>query len=85
MSKQSLIKVNGFDEDYIQPAVGEDLDLHWRLKAAGLQMFSVRNRAVMYHLFHKSNWSSQADNVALMNNKIKEGKIFCVNGLNQYL
>lgn len=85
LSKQSLIKVNGFDEDYIQPAVGEDLDLHWRLKAAGLQMFSVRNRAVMYHLFHKSNWSSQADNVALMNNKIKEGKIFCVNGLNKYL
>ena len=85
LSKQALIKVNGFDEDYIQPAVGEDLDLHWRLKAAGLQMFSVRNRAVMYHLFHKSNWSSQADNVALMNNKIKEGKFFCVNGLNQYL
>lgn len=85
LSKDALIKINGFDEDYIHPAVGEDLDLCWRLKAAGFQMFSVRNRAVMYHLFHKSNWTSQEENVALMNRKMKENRWFCDNGINQYL
>lgn len=85
LSKKSLIKVNGFDEDYTRPAVGEDLDIHWRLKAAGLQMFSVRNRAVMFHLYHRSNWCSQEENVSMMKDKISKGDWYCSNGLDKYL
>ena len=79
--KEALLAINGFDEDYVLPAIGEDIDLVWRFNGLGYQLKSVRNFAVQYHLYHKENWTSQETNLAMMNSKIKDNLFICKNGL----
>ncbi len=79
--REAIEKINGFDEDYILPAIGEDIDLTWRFKGCGYSLVSVRNLAVQYHLYHKENWTDQSINIALMEEKIEAKKIICDNGL----
>jgi glycosyltransferase involved in cell wall biosynthesis len=51
LSKENLIKVNGFDERYM--AYGfEESDLQHRLKIAGIKVKTLRNIAIQYHLYH---------------------------------
>lgn len=79
--RKSIEYINGFDEDYILPAIGEDIDLTWRFKAAGYKLFSMRNIAVQYHLFHKENWTDQSVNQKLMEQKQRSGTFVCPNGI----
>lgn len=79
--KEALIAINGFDEDYKLPAIGEDIDLVWRFAGLGYQLKSVRNFAVQYHLYHKENWTSQDENIAIMNKKQNSNTYACINGL----
>lgn len=82
--KDDILRVNGFDEDYVRPGVGEDFDVEWRLEAAGLRKRSIRNKANVFHLYHLKN-SSREDakiNEALMEKKMRAGQVQCVNGLN---
>jgi GT2 family glycosyltransferase len=79
--RESIEKINGFDEDYILPAIGEDIDLTWRFRRAGLELFSVRNTAVQYHLYHKENWVDQSENQKMMDEKISRDEYVCRNGL----
>lgn len=81
--REAIEKINGFDEDYILPAIGEDIDLTWRFKGLGYKLFSVRNLAVQYHLHHKENWSDQSVNENLMKAKMEKNQFVCVNGLNK--
>ena len=80
-SKEAAFAINGFDEDYVLPAVGEDADLNWRFRAAGYFLKSVRNLAVQYHLYHKESWNDQSVNISLMNEKRGKGIFFTLNGL----
>lgn len=80
-SKKVITSINGFDEDYKLPAVGEDYDLTWRFDAAGLKHKSVRNLAVQYHLHHKENWVDQVENMEICRKKQAENKFVCENGL----
>lgn len=80
-SKEDILAINGFDEDYKLPAIGEDIDLSWRFKMAGKELFSLRNMAVEYHLYHKENWSDQSINKAMMDRKIESKKYVCANGI----
>lgn len=80
-SKKAIYLINGFDEDYLLPAVGEDLDLTWRFEAAGFNHKSLRNLAVQYHLQHLENWIDQDENMILYRNKRQENKFVCTNGL----
>lgn len=84
-SKEAIVAINGFDEDYVKPAVGEDADLLWRFKAAGYKIGSVRNLAVQYHLYHKEGWTDQEDNLALMQKNMENNQYICLNGINQHL
>lgn len=79
--KSALIAINGFDEDYIKPAIGEDVDLTWRWIGLGYKITSVRNLAVQYHLYHKENWTSQEENIAIMESKKARHAYRCENGL----
>ena len=83
-SRQVIISINGFDEDYVRPAVGEDADIYWRLKANGYEPFSVRNRAIVYHLYHKENWTEQEENLAIMHRNQQNNQVCCLNGINQH-
>ena len=80
-SKKAITRINGFDQDYILPAIGEDIDLSWRFEKAGFKHKSLRNLAVQYHLYHKENWISQEENVRIMTDKKKRNEFICKNGL----
>lgn len=79
--KSAIVAINGFDEDYTLPAVGEDIDLVWRFKAAGYKICSARNQAVQYHIYHKENWSDQSENRAKMEANMSENRYICKNGI----
>lgn len=80
-SKRAIFDINGFDEDYIRPAIGEDIDLTWRFIKAGYHLFSVRNLAVQYHLHHKENWTNQDLNTRMMQERQNKGLYRCINGI----
>ena len=79
--RQAIEAINGFDEDYILPATGEDIDLTWRFRGLGYELYSLRNLAVQYHLHHKENWNDQPENQLLMLRKMQTGQFVCKNGL----
>ncbi|HBI81278.1 MAG TPA: glycosyl transferase [Bacteroidales bacterium] len=79
--KSAIYEINGFDEDYVKPAIGEDIDLTWRFKKAGYKIKSLRNVAVQYHLYHKENWNDQEENIRMMLDKKKRNEFICKNGL----
>lgn len=79
--REDIEAINGFDEDYQLPAIGEDIDLTWRFKGLGYELFSVRNLAVQYHLYHPENWSDQSRNLQLMEKKMGLKQYVCRNGL----
>lgn len=51
--KDDLLAVNGFDERYEAPSIGEDSDIQFRMELAGCDVKSLNGIAVQYHLFHK--------------------------------
>lgn len=49
--RDDFLRVNGLDENF-RAWGGEDDDLGWRMRAAGLQIVSVLRRTRTYHLWH---------------------------------
>jgi GT2 family glycosyltransferase len=47
-----LKAVNGFDESFQSPGIGEDTDLERRLRLAGAVFKWSTHRAIQYHLWH---------------------------------
>lgn len=81
MSKKALEAINGFNEDYQLPAIGEDIDLQWRLEGMGYKLRSLRSLAIQYHLWHKENWHDQSVNANIFEQERKAGRLVCRNGL----
>jgi glycosyltransferase involved in cell wall biosynthesis len=52
VDRESLVRINGFDEAYDGPGCGEDSDVELRLNLLGLQGRSLRHRAIQMHLYH---------------------------------
>lgn len=88
--KSDIIDINGFDEGYGDSIIGqEDTDLTWRFKGKGYELYSSKNVACCFHLWHKVNLNRNSiqDKIDLqvMEEK-KEKRIFvCKNGLDKYL
>jgi glycosyltransferase involved in cell wall biosynthesis len=53
LHKEVILKINGFDERYKAPSIGEDSDVQFRLELIGIKVRSLNNIAVQYHLYHK--------------------------------
>jgi glycosyltransferase involved in cell wall biosynthesis len=53
LSKENILSINGFDERYQRPSIGEDSDIQFRLELKGYQIKSINHIAVQYHLYHK--------------------------------
>ena len=81
MSKADLIAINGFDENYVLPATGEDYDIEWRMQANGCTMVSLRNLAVQYHLHHKENWQDHDQNMIYCRAQQEKNEFICKNGI----
>jgi glycosyltransferase involved in cell wall biosynthesis len=51
--KEDMLSINGFDERYEAPSIGEDSDIQFRLELNGVKIKPLNNIAVQYHLYHK--------------------------------
>jgi glycosyltransferase involved in cell wall biosynthesis len=51
--KNDMLAINGFDERYEAPAIGEDSDVQFRLELNRVKVKSLNHIAVQYHLYHK--------------------------------
>lgn len=71
MYKKDILAVNGFDERYLNPAVGEDTDFEARLNRIGIYCRVERHIATMYHKWHVFDHTGESDNYAILdeNNK----------------
>ncbi len=81
--KEDIEAINGFNEDYIHPAIGEDVDINWRFRAAGIEVMSCRNIANVYHLWHKKGFGAvegEINNIILKKN-FDSNQFVCLNGL----
>ncbi|PLX89189.1 MAG: hypothetical protein C0614_02090 [Desulfuromonas sp.] len=85
--KKDMVAINGFDEDYEGPCVGEDEDIVWRLQACAIMPKSCRNFANIFHLEHPKNTSDaiHREHKNLMLKKIEAGQFFCRNGIEKNL
>lgn len=78
--KEELLHINGFDERYEAPSVGEDTDIQFRLEKTGIKINSLNNIAVQFHLYHKLQERLQK-NLALFNQVKNSGKSFTPFGI----
>ena len=51
--KQDILAINGFDERYNSPYLGEDTDLEYRLRLYGFSVRTVKFLAIQFHTFHE--------------------------------
>jgi glycosyltransferase involved in cell wall biosynthesis len=82
--RQDLLRVNGFNEDYTSPAIGEDADLEWRLRQVGVTVKNIKFLAPVYHLYHEHKFQASSVNKAIMEDTIKYNKIICEHGIRQH-
>lgn len=59
------------------------MDVEWRLKANGMGTISMKNKAIVYHIYHEKGYSEEkvSDNFALMYKKQKENQVRCLRGI----
>lgn len=83
--KDDILKINGFDETYKNPSVGEDIDLGWRFRGLGIELLSCKFNANLIHLYHKKRFNSDImkinDEILMANFKLN--KFFCSNGIHK--
>jgi GT2 family glycosyltransferase len=81
--KADLFLLNGFDENYTFPGYGEDTDIEFRAKLAGIQPFSMRFKAIQFHLDHtrpgRENEITRSQQV--FENTKRRSDFRCQNGL----
>lgn len=65
--KDDLLSVNGFDERFTSPALGEDTDLEARLNRIGIYCKVYRHIATVYHKWHIMDHSGTNDNLSIFN------------------
>jgi glycosyltransferase involved in cell wall biosynthesis len=80
IEKSLMEKINGFDEEYTGPGIGEDADVQFRLELLDVLLYSVKHRAIQYHLYHPRTHECDANKI-LFAQKKKAGLAFCKNGL----
>ncbi len=71
IAKQDMLDVNGFDERYMYPGVGEDTEMDWRLRNKGMKVFSPKFCMIQYHLWHpRLSRQKEPENLLLYNETI---------------
>ena len=82
--KDLFYAINGCDEDFLDGSI-EDNDLGIRVLNQGKRVRSVRNYAVIFHLWHKSSWSFENEkyqhNLAILKQRIANREPRCRNGI----
>lgn len=83
--KSDLLRVNGYDEDFVGWG-REDDDIAHRLSRAGVKMRDIRFAAVCWHLWHPENSRADAEaNIRLCAQRDADGVIRARLGIDRYL
>ena len=80
LHKKDILAINGFDERYTAPSIGEDSDVQFRLELNGVNIIPVNHIAVQYHLYHKLQERPQV-NLDLFEKVKQERLAFTQNGI----
>jgi GT2 family glycosyltransferase len=81
VSKELLLKINGFDENYVGAGIGEDTDLEYRLSLINAKFKSVRNLAVVFHMYHTKTVESNTNYDYFHLNVKTKNVFYCENGI----
>ena len=81
VSKELLLKINGFDENYVGAGVGEDTDLEYRLSLINAKFKSVRNLAVVFHMYHSKTQENNTNYDYFHFNVKTKNVFYCENGI----
>jgi len=84
LHKNTILKINGFDENYTGAGIGEDSDIEFRLKLSGAGFMSVKNLAIIYHIFHEQTKANIA-NIEYFDNVKSSGNFICKNGIEKFI
>lgn len=84
LHRENMLRVNGFDESYHNTSLGDDVDLSWRFRAAGLTEKSCKNAANLFHLDHgrEHHAKNTEKETALMNEKQERNEFVTRHGTN---
>ena len=82
--KSVLEHINGFDERYLSPGLGEDSDVQERFKKIGVVPTSIKHLAPLYHLFHNRTYSVSQENLRIFKTLGETSDAFCLKGLKHY-
>lgn len=83
IKRELLLRLNGFDEDYIGYGL-EDVDIEKRVLMADGKIFSMKNKVIQYHLYHPEPQGSLERyhlNRAVLDKTIETKQYICKNGL----
>ncbi len=83
VSRDKMVAINGFDEDFTHPYYGEDTDVERRLRLMGVGVVCTRYATIQYHLFHNAGDRSGAWAIseALYRKKTLMHSTWCANGI----
>ncbi|HEY0719658.1 MAG TPA: glycosyltransferase [Gammaproteobacteria bacterium] len=82
--RNDLLAINGFNEEYQSPGIGEDSDIDWRLQMAGVRIMSVKFTAIQYHLYHPRSYTVSDKNHQILEESRKAQRYICSHGINQH-
>lgn len=80
--RDDLLAINGFDEAYHSPGIGEDSDIEQRLRNNGGRMLSNKSVAIQYHLNHPRGYRVSEDNKHLLKQAADTTR--CQQGIDQH-
>jgi len=83
--RDDIIKINGFNEDF-NGWGREDSEFAARMQNAGIKRFNFKFGAIAYHLYHApQSPANLVQNHALLELTVREKRIWCAKGIDQYL
>ena len=89
--KEDMININGFDESYNTLSIlADDTDLTWRFLGMGCELYSSKNIANCFHLWHPTRVYNNKDynpkkDLELFEKNKQEKNYYCKDGLDKYL
>ncbi len=79
--KQDLMNINGFDERFVYPGMGEDSDLENRLRQNGVMLVSKKFYVTVYHLYHGPLGAYDDRNYILFNENLENNVTYTPYGI----
>lgn len=79
--RETLLKVNGFNEEFEAAGIGEDSDLDWRLQRSGARIKNIKYSAIQWHLYHQRGYEASTANQAIMERTQAADEWFCRHGI----